>query len=52
MHRNLIYLSIFPRRKKCFVIVATAFTLMGIVYGFWYKNFGPGKKMPEKFFFN
>ena len=38
--------------QKCFVIVATGFTLMGIVYGFWYKNFGPGKKMTEKYYFN
>ena len=29
-------------QNKCFVLVTTGFTVLGIVYGFWYKNFGPG----------
>ena len=29
-------------QNKCFVIITTAFTILGIIYGFWYKNFGPG----------
>ena len=28
--------------NKCFVVITTGFTFLGIVYGFWYKNFGPG----------
>ena len=29
--------------NKCFVVITTGFTVLGIIYGFWYKNFGPGK---------
>jgi len=29
-------------QNKCFVLVTSGFTLVGIIYGFWYKNFGPG----------
>ena len=29
--------------NKCFVVITTGFTIMGILYCFWYKNFGPGK---------
>lgn len=32
------------RHQQCFVIVTSCFTLLGIIYGFWYKNFGPGKE--------
>ena len=28
--------------NKCFVVITTGFTIMGILYTFWYKNFGPG----------
>merc|ERR1711963_1117470 len=28
--------------NKCFVVVTTGFTILGIIYTFWYKNFGPG----------
>ena len=30
-------------QNKCFVIITSGFTVLGIIYGFWYKNFGPGK---------
>ncbi len=30
-------------QNKCFVVVTSGFTILGIIYGFWYKNFGPGK---------
>ncbi|TRY79497.1 hypothetical protein TCAL_17080 [Tigriopus californicus] len=29
-------------QNKCFVIVTSGCTIFGIIYGFWYKNFGPG----------
>lgn len=29
-------------QNKCFVIITSGFTILGIIYGFWYKNFGPG----------
>lgn len=28
--------------NKCFVVVTSGFTILGIIYTFWYKNFGPG----------
>lgn len=28
--------------NKCFVVITVGFTIMGILYTFWYKNFGPG----------
>ena len=31
--------------NKWFVVITTGFTLVGIIYGFWYKNFGPGAAM-------
>ncbi len=30
-------------QNKCFVVVTSGFTILGIIYGFWYKNFGPGR---------
>ncbi len=30
-------------QNKCFVLVTSGFTVLGIIYGFWYKNFGPGR---------
>ena len=29
--------------NKCFVVITTGFTVLGIIYCFWYSNFGPGK---------
>ena len=28
--------------NKVFVVITTGFTILGILYTFWYKNFGPG----------
>ena len=30
------------RQNKLFVVVTSSLTVMGIIYGFWYKNFGAG----------
>ena len=29
--------------NKCFVVITTGITCLGILYTFWYKNFGPGR---------
>ena len=34
--------------NKWFVVITTGFTLGGIIYGFWYKNFGPGAMHHDK----
>ena len=33
---------------KWFVVITTGFTLIGIIYGFWYKNFGSGSHHDDK----
>ncbi len=31
------------RQSKYFVVITSGCTIFGIIYGFWYKNFGPGR---------